>query len=360
MKVISVRRFLVMSGVSALALLSLIALWLFISLQTAPPKSLAKLAKSVIKMDLQAPKDHGWLSDHEIFFLREKNQGDFLCVKTDIRDGTETVIEELSPYLQGHEERGDLFKLESSPSGKRLAMTFGSQNNPQRWIHDFESNNTALLMKEFEYNSPRTWLPDENGWIEWKETVKKGLGSVQEANYFTISNLTNPILQITSDSKNIYSPRFTDSNLLHHVFVNFDTRTFKFIKSSIHLTTLTLDNEHSIVQRETKKILENSSMFLNSLSFDQFAQNCLIVHHSKRAIKGIKKTDTFPFFKLQDQVFQIKIYNLQENQWTILDPDIEIKTSKNPRTFQLNPSGTHFSFIYQGQIWIVKISDFIK
>lgn len=86
MNTIPFRRFLLISGVSSIALLTLTALWLFISLLITPSKSLDNLAKPVIQMDLQAPTDHGWLSDHEIFFLRKKNQGDFLCVKTDIRD----------------------------------------------------------------------------------------------------------------------------------------------------------------------------------------------------------------------------------------------------------------------------------
>ncbi|HAO67420.1 MAG TPA: hypothetical protein DCR17_12125 [Verrucomicrobiales bacterium] len=66
-------------GVSAMAILVFISACLFIRLQTSKPKSLAAVAKPVIKMDLQAPKHHGWLSDHEIFFLREKNKGVF-CV----------------------------------------------------------------------------------------------------------------------------------------------------------------------------------------------------------------------------------------------------------------------------------------
>jgi hypothetical protein len=122
----------------------------------------------VIKLDLQAPQEHGWLSDHEIFFLREKNQGDFLCVKTDIRDGSETVIEELSPYLQDMENRSVLFKMFPSPSGKRLAIQYGVSTNGTRFLHDFETSETIEFKKISETPLYHSWLPDESGWISWK------------------------------------------------------------------------------------------------------------------------------------------------------------------------------------------------
>jgi hypothetical protein len=66
-------------------------------------------------MDLLAPMDHGWISDHEIFFLREKNQGDFMYLKADIHDGMKTELEALTPYLRDKEDRSVDFEMQASP-----------------------------------------------------------------------------------------------------------------------------------------------------------------------------------------------------------------------------------------------------
>ena len=58
-------------------------------------------ARPVASLDPMAPPTQGWLNDHAVFFLREKNQGDFQCVSVDIHTLKETVIESLSPLLRG-------------------------------------------------------------------------------------------------------------------------------------------------------------------------------------------------------------------------------------------------------------------
>ena len=68
-------------------------------------RSLSKVAKPVIKMDLLAPMDHGWISDHEIFFLREKNQGDLHI------GGSVVVVVGTTPRAKIVKMKSFLFKL---------------------------------------------------------------------------------------------------------------------------------------------------------------------------------------------------------------------------------------------------------
>ena len=111
-------------------------------------------ARPVASLDLMAPPTQGWLNDHTVFFLREKNQGDFQCVSVDIHTLKETVIESLSPLLRDLEDRGQIVEIRASPSGQFLAVITGNADSPNRYRHDLISGQSELMMGSLD---PHAW-----------------------------------------------------------------------------------------------------------------------------------------------------------------------------------------------------------
>lgn len=177
--------------------------------QNRSNRSLSKVAKPVIKMDLLAPPDHGWISDHEIFFLREKNQGDFMCIKADIRDGKETVLEALSPFLRDKEDRSVPFEMQSSPSGKRIGMLFGAKADREIYIHDIEALETISVENKEVPFFGETWLPDESGWVLWQPQFAPELG---DAHFKLIPTLLSSQTNHTVTTE-IVMPKITTPDL---------------------------------------------------------------------------------------------------------------------------------------------------
>ena len=104
------------------------------------------LARPVASLDLMAPPTKGWLNDHAVFFLREKNQGDFQCVSVDIHTLKETVIESLSPLLRDLEDRSQIEEIRASPFGQFLAVITGNADSPNRYLHNLISGQSELMM----------------------------------------------------------------------------------------------------------------------------------------------------------------------------------------------------------------------
>jgi len=344
-------------GVSAMAILVFISAYLFIRLQTSKPKSLAALAKPVIKMDLQAPKHHGWLSDHEIFFLREKNQGDFLCVKMDINDGHESLMEALSPHLKDHEERGNHFEIKSSPSGKHLALVMGNKTQQTQFLHDWKSEQTIELKKGGNNILNLTWLPDESGWIVWEvdrsTTFKETQFSLNphlfstNSSYSGLNKLTFPFFPkppyVLLENGSLGVLNFED--IIKRSEKNLSLHVTSFAKQ----TPNDASNQHLMVPKML--VTKNSSV-----SHCQNG-NAWLIAYERSSLGRIRRTDIFPYFRIKSTQRTLELWNFETKTSAILDPDIEMKNIGHVR---LNPAGTHFSFTYQGQIWVARISDFLE
>ncbi|MBT5926392.1 MAG: hypothetical protein HOH33_07210 [Verrucomicrobia bacterium] len=350
------KRFLLFAGVSAIILLALATLWVFISLQANPAKSLASLAKPFIKMDLQAPQEHGWLSDHEIFFLREKNQCDFLCIKKDVRDGSESVMEALSPFLQDHEDRGKYFELKPSPSGKKLALIMGSHTNQIRILHEWENEQTIELKKGEDYTYDLTWLPDESGWVAWKPKIMTKSDETHislDPHFFTAS--TSVPNWNTLNFPFFPSPPYVLTENGNLTVLCFD-EILKRSKQGLSLYITPLQKQTPNLSSKKHLMIPNMMVTRNSfVSNNQNGNLWLITHDHWSFAWRIHRTQTFPYMRIQTTQLTLKLWNFKTNTSTILDPDVEIKNVGN---FKLNPSGTHFSFTYQGQIWVAKVADF--
>ena len=323
--------------------------------ETRSNRSLSKVAQPIIKMDLLAPQDHGWISDHEIFFLREKNQGDFMCIKADIRDGKETVLESLSHYLRDKEDRSLAFHMEPSPSGQKLGMAFESSGQFERYIHDLDSGKTTRLKTDSTFDSFWTWFPDESGWIEWASEGGNGFFPKRKARLYPASNfeISNQILQ--REFNFFAPPRFRRPDQL--LYLTFFTDETMWSKDSgnvyFNKTILNLNDQE---KTERTQIQENNDVTFSLISSDQTASKWLIAKRHKSRIGGFKRINTPPFFRLKADRYQLKIYDSEKLQWQILDPDM---ATYDYHRFKLNPSGTHFSFIYQGQIWVAAIADML-
>ena len=344
-------------GVSAMTILIFISAYLFIRLQTSKPKSLAALAKPVIKIDLQAPKHHGWLSDHEIFFLREKNQGDFLCVKTDINDGHESLMEALSPHLQDHEERGNHFEIKSSPSGKHLALIMGNKTQQRQFLHEWESEQTIELKKGVNNILNLTWLPDESGWITWKVDRSTTFKETQ----FSL----DPHLFSTNASSSGWNKlRFPFFPSPPHVFMKNGTLgvlCFEHIMKrsekslSLHVTSFAKQTASDASKRHlmVPKMLVTKNTSVSNCQNG----NAWLIAYERSSLGRIRRTGVFPYFRIRSTLRTLELWNFETKTSAILDPDIKMKNIGHVR---LNPSGTHFSFTCQGQIWVAKISDFLE
>ncbi len=339
-------------GVSAIAILVFISAYLFIRLQTSKPKSLAALAKPVIKMDLQAPKHHGWLSDHEIFFLREKNQGDFLCVKMDINDGHESLLKALSPHLRDHEERGSQFEIKSSPSGKHLALVMGNKTEQTQFLHEWKSEQTIELKKGGNNMLNLTWLPDESGWITWKVDPSTTFKGTQ----FSL----DPLLISTNTSYSGWNkltfPFFPSPPYVFMKNGNLGVLCFEHKKSlSLHVTSFGKQTANDA----SKRHLMVPKMLVTKNSSVSHCQNgnAWLIAYERSSLGRIRRTDIFPYFRIKSTQRTLELWNLETETSEILDPDIEMKNIGHVR---LNPSGTHFSFTCQGRIWVAKSSDFLE
>ena len=340
-----------------MAILVFISACLFIRLQTSKPKSLAAVAKPVIKMDLQAPKHHGWLSDHEIFFLREKNQGDFLCVKMDINDGQESLMKALSPHLRDHEERGNHFEIKSSPSGKHLALVMGNKTEQTQVLHEWKSEQTIELKKGGNNIFDLTWLPDESGWITWKVDRSTTFRETQfslnphffstNTSYSGWNKLTFPFLP---RPPYVFMKNYTLGVLC---FEHIMKRTEQSL--SLHVTSFAKQTVNDPPKRHlmVPKMLVSKN---TSLSHSQNG-NAWLIAYERSSLGRIRRTGVFPYFKIRSNLRTLELWNFETKTSEILDPDIKMKNIGHVR---LNPSGTYFSFTCQGQIWVAKISDFLE
>ncbi|MDC0325632.1 hypothetical protein OAM01_02630 [bacterium] len=307
-------------------------------------------------MDLQAPQNHGWLSDHEIFFLREKNQGDFLCVKKDIRDGTETVLEELSPFLENLEERSKAFFMKSSPSGKRLALMFGERRAPTRILFDLKLNRAIKLKNSISESYLITWLTSEEGWISWQFDPEMSNGptecapsyfSAQESEKKTLpmviegSPLTPPIM--VNSTNLVFPVKHSGKNLVLESFIEHPKHVFKKSISHTIATEIGFADTH--------------------IDATQKGNTWLFSYMVKKPLPKIIRWRQFPYVRLISLFrYEAVLFDFQKQRITVIESDLasRVSTRKFPHRFDLNPSGTHLSFMYQGQIWVAKISDFFE
>ena len=318
-------------------------------------RSLSKVAKPVFKMDLLAPQEHGWISNHEIFFLREKNQGDFMCVKVNVHDGKETIIQSLSPYLRDKEDRALAFKVEASPSGAKMGIAFESSGEFQRYLVDLDSGESTALNSDAPFENFWTWLPDESGWIEWIQTERAPLYSkrrphVRSTSHFAIKDWIHE-----SDFTSFFAPRFSQSDQLLFLTIKADKKDYRANQGTLLLHQVSLNSTNNKKENFTTPILEHT-FIMGWASADQTASQWLVALHKSTGIFELEKTKTFPFLKVRKQKQQLRLFDTKSHRWSILDPDIDLKS---PQRFKLNPSGTHFSFIYQGQIWVSAIADML-
>ncbi len=358
MKARSIKHYLLIVGIAAVSLLVLVTAWQLVKLQTNPPTPLTEIAKPVIKMDLQAPNDFGWLSDHEIFFLREKNQGDFLCVKADIRDGSESIIEELSPYLQDMEERGKYFNMFASPSGKRLGITYGIHTNATRVMFDFE-NKTATEFKKVQVTTHNNcWLPDESGWFSWipdkSEDENKTSHWLIKPIVFSTQNQEWQVEQMVLPFLPL--PPFQIRNATHLVMVQL-SNNFEESEEDILVSMVPFNSKSPESNSASQLMVQNAMMTFNlDICTSENGHLWLIVHDQYANAWRVRRTPTFPFLSFDTTQLQIELWDIETKQSIMLEPDVPFK---NPRHFHLNPSGTHFSFIYQGQIWVAEVAEFL-
>lgn len=324
--------------------------------ETHSTSSLSKLAKPVIHMDLLAPSDHDWISDHEIFFLREKNQGDFMCLKVDIRDGKETVLEALSPYLRDKEDRSIHFEMQASPSGKRIGLIFGSDKNKEIYLHDLETQKTTSIKNKPTRFFMETWLPDESGWAVWipkRVPIKNNPQIKLIPDFYSTHTNLPPVGEIMFPS--LTTPiRFLNSNTLL-IALTEDNPDSTF---SISLANLQLPNNLEPTTKPASLFTSDVNMTKHyQESTDQFGNRWIIGHMAARHFWQVKRRDRFPYLRMNTTKYQLTLIDRNSNQTITLDPDVEIQY---PENIKLNPSGTHFSFTYQGKIWVARIADFIS
>ncbi|MDA0751820.1 MAG: hypothetical protein O2964_14025 [Verrucomicrobia bacterium] len=318
-------------------------------------RSLSKVAKPVIKMDLLAPMDHGWISDHEIFFLREKNQGDFMCLKADIRDGKETLLEALSPYLRDKEDRSIPFEMQASPSGKRIGMLFGSKSDREIYIHDLKTNETLSIENKPVTFFMETWLPDESGWVVW---IPEKTPSSEASSYYLSPTIIGPELSELPISEVRLPPPagpdlFLDQKNLLMSFYK-ENKDFTF---DLSLAIVELPGDKNPVFNQTQVFTSDFPMSGNfQFSHDEKGNRWIIGHRTRGTIWKIERKNTFPYVGINTRRYQLQLYKRGPNRTTTLDPDVEIQY---PSHIKLNPSGTHFSFVYQGQIWVAAIDDML-
>ena len=333
-------------------ILGLAAIGIFKLQESRTNRSLSKVAKPVIKMDLLAPQDHGWISDHEIFFLREKNQGDFMCIKTDIRDGKETVLEALSPYLRDKEDRSISFEMQASPSGKRIGMLFGSKSDREIYIHNLETSETLSIENKPVLFFMESWLPDESGWILWNPKLLKNEDNEIKLAPIILGSNTNGIIPNELVLPSFTEPElFLDSeNMLAILNTDIESPTF-----DITMAILKLPDELEPKENHVHMFTSDFPMTIYfQLSHDGNGKNWIIGHRSWRTIWKITRKNTFPYVDIDTVRYQLKLFERGPNRTITLDPDVEFQY---PKQIQLNPSGTHFSFIYQGQIWVAATAD---
>lgn len=316
-------------------------------------RSLSKVAKPVIKMDLLAPMDHGWISDHEIFFLREKNQGDFMCLKADIRDGKETLLEALSPYLKDKEDRSIPFEMQASPSGKRIGMLFGSKSDREIYIHDLETNETLSIENKPVTFFMETWLPDESGWVVW---IPEKTPSSETSSYYLSPTIIGPELSELPISEVRLPPPagpdlFLDQkNLLVNLY-----EENKDLSYDISLAILELSDDKNPAINPIQIFSSDLPVSVHfQISHDGKGNTWIIGHRTWRTAWKINRKTTFPYVDIDTRRYELKLFKRGPNRTTTLDPDVEIQ---HPSHIKLNPSGTHFSFVYQGQIWVAAIDD---
>lgn len=342
-------------ALGVILILGMAAIGIFKLQKSRSNRSLSKVANPVIKMDLLAPQDHGWISDHEIFFLREKNQGDFMCIKTDIRDGNEMVLEALSPYLRDKEDRSIPFEMQASPSGKRIGMLFGPKSDREIYIHDLETSETFSIENKPVLFFMESWLPDESGWLVWHpKSLPEKNDSQMKLIPTHLSYQTN--LPIVTE---IVMPKFTNphlfldsSTMLATLNTDVDAPTF-----DITMAILKLPNELEPTEKH-KHVLSSDYPMTQHFQFshDGNGNNWIIGHRSWRTICKISRKSTFPYLDIDTNRYQLQLFKRGSNRLTTLDPDVEFQY---PEQIQLNPSGTHISFVYQGQIWVAAIDDML-
>jgi len=318
-------------------------------------RSLSKVAKPVIKMDLLAPMDHGWISDHEIFFLREKNQGDFMCLKADIRNGKETLLKALSPYLRDKEDRSVPFEMQASPSGKRIGMLFGSKSDREIYIHDLETNETLTIENKQVTFFMETWLPDESGWVVW---IPEKTPSSEPTPYYLSPTIIGPESSEHPISVVRLPPPagpdlFLDQkNLLVSLY-----EENKDLSYDISLAILELSDDKNPTIKPIQIFSSDLPVSVHfQISHDGKGNTWIIGHRTWRTAWKIKRTTKFPFVEIDNRRYQLQLFERNLNKTTTLDPDVEFK---HPSHINLNPSGTHFSFVYQGQIWVAAIDDML-
>jgi hypothetical protein len=318
-------------------------------------RSLSNVAKPVIKMDLLAPMDHGWISDHEIFFLREKNQGDFMCLKADIRDGKETLLEALSPYLRDKEDRSIPFEMQASPSGKRIGMLFGSKSDREIYIHDLETNETLSIENKPVTFFMETWLPDESGWVVW---IPEKTPSSETSSYYLSPTIIGPELSELPISEVRLPPPagpdlFLDQkNLLVNLY-----EENKDLSYDISLAILELSDDKNPAINPIQIFSSDLPVSVHfQISHDGKGNTWIIGHRTWRTAWKINRKTTFPYVDIDTRRYELKLFKRGPNRTITLDPDVEIQY---PSHIKLNPSGTHFSFVYQGQIWVAAIDDML-
>jgi len=345
-------------GLVGCFLLMVSAMWWTWQRKRLPP--LAQAAQAVVQLDLMAPSDYGWISDHELFFLREKNQGDFLCFKIDIRDGQETVMDALSPYLQDKEDRGATFFMQSSPSGRNIAMAFGDRKQPDWYLHRLDDATTLEMPSVNKVSYHLTWLEDESGWMHWE--FKQTPGSGAETGIPVRCSPEGgavPLQAISLDGSSMTRPYFAGPHR-----IAFPTKSPRNLHLQLETFSLDADQEDmSITSGKTYTIASDIRHGHSFMDASQDGTRWLTAFMTASRVPRVARFPEFPFFKFQTKFrFQIRLWSLEHQESASLCVDFGHAFGSGPRfpyDFQLNPSGTHFSFVHQGKIWVARIEDLL-
>ena len=316
-------------------------------------------ARPVASLDLMAPPTQGWLNDHAVFFLREKNQGDFQCVSVDIHTLKETVIESLSPLLRDLEDRSQIVEIRASPSGQFLAVITGNADSPNRYRHDLISGQSELMMGSLNQHAWNqgvlSWMPHERGWIEWDWIDEPDQPSLSlKGRPFSKPGSTtepSPLLRWPEGSHPwiLHAPVMTEQGrfLLAHAFGDPSmpaSNTF-----TLRLESIAPDPSFQTLKPTLELVRQGTLSKWIKVAHSGNGQRWMVLFERTRFLPKWHFLPKFPFVRRD---WKSQRLGMGDRQDPATIREIEVSSSMYPAQWHLNTTGTWMSFVHQGHLWV--------
>jgi hypothetical protein len=322
------------------------------------PARLSHHSHPVASLDTMAPATHGWLNEDEVFFLREKNQGDFLCVKVNIHTLAESAIESVSPLLLDLEERDQIVHLQASPSGRYLAIITGNPKHPTRTLLHLTSGQSVPLGSspqiEAWHEGWLSWLPGELGWVEWRlvEDKKQNQWGIRSA-HIVPESMAKPLTETIWISAQypwvMDTPFATEDGIVRWAQASYPDPQ----KRGVIQVNLMGVQQQNPVQSTIQPVgltheVEPTKWMQVRHSLDGLTW--LACYQSPRIIPQLRFTQTFPFVGLRWQRIQLDLWHAGHNTTEL---KMEVEPNFFPEDLKLSPSGQSMSFVHQGKLMVM-------